>query len=89
RGRTGRRTAGRVIILVTNDTHDKIYLYASSKRVEKMRNIVIKLNKILKPILRVRPQANPMTQEEILRIQNTIGLKEQLSTSNGLFKTLK
>jgi len=77
RGRTGRKTPGRVIILATNNTYDMIYLYASSRRVKKMRNIASKLNSILKPILRTKPIANPMTQEEILRIQRISGLKHE------------
>ncbi len=79
RGRTGRKTAGRVVILATNDTYDMIYLYASSRRVEKMRNIASKLNSILKPVLRIRmkPKENPMTQEEILQIQRISGLKRE------------
>ncbi len=79
RGRTGRKTAGRVVILATNNTYDMIYLYASSRRVKKMRNIASKLNSILKPILRTRmkPITNPMTQEEILQIQRISGLKHE------------
>lgn len=79
RGRTGRKTAGRVVILATNNTYDMIYLYASFRRVRRMRNIVSKLNSILKPALRMKtkPLPNPMTQEEILRIQHTCGLKHE------------
>ncbi|MEM3538832.1 MAG: helicase-related protein, partial [Nitrososphaerales archaeon] len=79
RGRTGRKTAGRVVILATNDTYDMIYLYASSRRVKMMRSIASKLNSILKPVLRmkIKPALNPMTQEEILRIQLVSGLKRE------------
>ncbi len=73
RGRTGRRTAGRVIILATNDTYDTTYLYASYRRVERMRSIATKLNSILKPVLRLRPKppANPISHEELARIERT------------------
>ncbi len=79
RGRTGRKTAGKVMILVVNDTYDMIYLYVSSRRVEKMKSIASKLNSILKPVLRMgmKPQAEPMTQEEILEIQRITGLKRE------------
>ncbi|MEM3451886.1 MAG: helicase-related protein, partial [Nitrososphaerales archaeon] len=79
RGRTGRKTAGRVVILATNDTYDMIYLYASSRRVKTMRIIASKLNSILKPVLRtkMKPALNPMTQEEISRIQLVSGLKHE------------
>ena len=37
RGRTGRKTAGRVVILAAQDTNDMIYLYAAQNRVERMK----------------------------------------------------
>ena len=87
RGRTGRRTAGRAIILATNDTYDMIYLYASSRRVERMASIASKLNTMLRPVLRLRPRpvARPMTQEELAEIQRVTGLvaEPQLLVTEG------
>ena len=59
RGRTGRKTAGRVVILAAKDTYDMIYLYASQNRVERMKGITEKLNTVLKPVLRIRPRPAP------------------------------
>jgi len=73
RGRTGRRTPGKVTILATEDTHDIIYLYTSTKKVIKMREIASKLNSILAPIVRTRtrPKPNPMAKEEIAEVKRT------------------
>ncbi|HLE96464.1 MAG TPA: DEAD/DEAH box helicase [Candidatus Thermoplasmatota archaeon] len=43
RGRTGRRRAGRVVILVTKDTKDETYLWASRGKEKKMRDLVATL----------------------------------------------
>ena len=93
RGRTGRRTAGRAIILAANDTYDLIYLYASSRKVKRMRNIASKLNKVLKPILRMKmkPKAKPMTQEELLEIERKVGSRREpllIPSENKKFKDL-
>ena len=71
RGRTGRKTAGKTIILATSETYDMIYLYASSRRVEKMSSIASRLNSMLRPVLRLksRSEARPMSQEELSEIQ--------------------
>ena len=61
RGRTGRKTAGRVVILAAQNTNDMIYLYAAQNRVERMKEIAQKLNTALKPVLRVRPRPAPDT----------------------------
>lgn len=67
RGRTGRKTPGKVTILAANESLDMIYLYASRKRVERMRWIAENMNMKLQPILRkrVKPQPNPLTPYEI------------------------
>ncbi|MGB9727674.1 MAG: helicase-related protein [Nitrososphaeria archaeon] len=74
RGRTGRRTPGKVTILATEDTHDIIYLYTSTKKVAKMKEIASKLNTILTPILRTKqkPAPNPITREEVAKIKRTV-----------------
>jgi len=73
-GRTGRRAAGRVIILAAEGTNDMVYLYASQRRTERMKSISGTLNQKLKPILtsRVRPNPNPMTQEELHWLENSL-----------------
>lgn len=74
RGRTGRRAAGKVIILAAEGTNDMVYLYASQRRTERMKSITGTLNQKLKPILtsRVKPHPNPMTQEELHRLEKSL-----------------
>ncbi len=40
RGRTGRFREGEIIVLITKDTRDQAYYYASKKKEEKMKNIL-------------------------------------------------
>src|SRR5215203_1271623 len=70
RGRTGRNSAGQVIILATKDTIDMRHLYASKMRVEKMTNSLNNINTILKPINRSLITPNPMTLAELSIIEN-------------------
>ena len=67
KGRTGRKTAGKAIILAANNTFDIAYLYASRRRVERMRKIASTLNRELNPLMRPgpRPEPDPMTVEEL------------------------
>src|SRR5215467_5562688 len=65
RGRTGRKSAGCVIILAAKDTIDERYLNASNKRMEKMRQILSIIRPKLKPIQRTPVLTNPMTADEI------------------------
>jgi len=44
RGRTGRSSGGRVIVLITSDTRDEAYLWAENKREKKMDKIITKLS---------------------------------------------
>jgi len=44
RGRTGRSSGGRVIVLITSDTRDEAYLWAENKREKKMGKIITKLS---------------------------------------------
>src|SRR5487761_879564 len=70
RGRTGRKAAGRVIILATRDTNDIVYLHASQRRTARMGKIIETLNKKLEPVLRSRerPPHNPMCREELEKL---------------------
>lgn len=67
RGRTGRRTAGSVIILAAKDTIDERYLNASKRRMERMNQTLHTVNSILKPIKRTTTSLipDPMTAEDI------------------------
>ncbi len=70
RGRTGRKSAGSVIIFAANDTVDMRYLYASSRRIEKMQHLLSRINTTLKPIGRTSMATNPMTKEQLSLIEN-------------------
>ena len=65
RGRTGRKSSGSVIILAAKDTIDERYLYASKRRMEKMKQILSGLTMTLKPVQRDAIKASPMTADEI------------------------
>ncbi len=65
RGRTGRKSSGCVTILAAKDTIDERYLYASKRRMEKMKQILSSINPTLKPIQRTDVLANPMTADEV------------------------
>jgi Fanconi anemia group M protein len=65
RGRTGRKSSGCVIILAAKDTIDERYLYASKRRMEKMKQILSSLKATLRPIQRTNILANRMTADEL------------------------
>lgn len=65
RGRTGRKSSGCVTILAAKDTIDERYLYASKRRMEKMKQVLSNINTALKPIQRTDVIANPMTPDEV------------------------
>jgi ERCC4-related helicase len=65
RGRTGRKSSGRVIILAAKDTIDERYLYASKRRMEKMKQILSTISMTLKPVQRASMLADHMTTDEI------------------------
>ncbi len=52
KGRTGRKSIGKTVILAAKDTYDIAYLYASKRRLEKMKGIVASLNKQLRSFTR-------------------------------------
>jgi ERCC4-related helicase len=83
KGRTGRKTAGRAIILAAKDTFDIAYVYASKKRVEKMRKITRLLNRDLKPLIRLgpKPEEIPLTYEELNELEKKA---EKVDHSNEL-----
>jgi ERCC4-related helicase len=72
RGRTGRKTAGNVIILAAKDTIDERYLNASKRRVQKMKQVLSLVDAELKPANRSIIPPNPMTDEEMEMLHSTI-----------------
>jgi len=75
RGRTGRKSAGRAVILTARNTFDMAYLYSSKRRVERMRRIIRSLNRDLKPLIRLgpKPEPQPLTPEEIAELEKKAG----------------
>lgn len=69
RGRTGRKAAGSVIILAANDTIDARHLYASKRRVEKMKESLSAINAVLTPVNRAFLEPNHMTAEELAALE--------------------
>jgi len=69
RGRTGRRRAGRVIVLVTRDTKDEAYLWSSKKKEQQMRRELDSLKRKLRTRkgLPVEPSTvqRPLTRVEL------------------------
>jgi ERCC4-related helicase len=69
KGRTGRKSAGLVLVLASNNTVDTRYHRASQKRLEKMKKSVDAVKASLKPLARFHPVANPMSEEELSNIE--------------------
>jgi Fanconi anemia group M protein len=77
RGRTGRRVAGKVTILIAEDTVDEAFYWSSISRARKMKKIISQLNRKLPELLKetARPAITLMdyqqqTQKAITSIQN-------------------
>jgi ERCC4-related helicase len=71
RGRTGRKAAGRAIILAAEGTADMVYLRAAERRTEGMKAIASSLNQMLRPVARsmARPPPEPMGEEQLLELE--------------------
>ncbi len=73
RGRTGRKAAGKAIILAAEGTADTVYLHAAERRTERMKAIASSLNQGLKPMARPavggRPPPEPMGEEQLLELE--------------------
>jgi len=67
KGRTGRKDIGKTVILAANDTYDIAYLYASKRRMEKMKSIAASLNAQTKSMTRrgTRPVPRLIPKSEI------------------------
>ena len=55
KGRTGRRVAGKVSILIAEDTLDETFYWSSLSRARKMRKIISQLNKKLPQLIKEKP----------------------------------
>jgi len=67
KGRTGRRAIGKTVILAAKETADIVYLYASKRRVTKMKSVVAHLNTQIGPLARhgVKPTVSPIPRSAI------------------------
>jgi ERCC4-related helicase len=72
RGRTGRMSAGSVIILAAKETIDERNLHASKRRIQKMKQTLSSLLTSLKPIIRNSLSTNPLTSDDISSLDKTI-----------------
>ena len=85
RGRTGRKAAGRVVILATEGTNDMVYLYAAERRTERMKEITSSLNERMRPVvarLSERPPPDPMSEEQVESLES-LQPEAPLSTVKG------
>jgi Fanconi anemia group M protein len=70
RGRTGRNSAGLVILLAMKDSIDVQYLNASTRRVEKMKESLASIKTTFRPLTReAQFKLNPMTADELITIE--------------------
>jgi ERCC4-related helicase len=67
KGRTGRRSMGKTVILAAKETADIAYLYASKRRVTKMKQVVAQLNTQIGPLARrgVKPALSSMPRSAL------------------------
>lgn len=69
RGRTGRRSSGRVIILATKDTIDEKRVDAGKKKIERMRDMIKSIAIQLPKISRIPYPENIMDSKEIEKLE--------------------
>ena len=67
RGRTGRKRAGRVVILITKDTRDQAYFYASMKKESAMRKRLVALSDELKEERKECKEGGPLSEKKPLK----------------------
>jgi len=84
RGRTGRRRAGKVIILVTKDTRDEAYLWSSRRKELQMRRELESLKRKLRARKGLPPEEKvhkPLTKLEIegMMVEKPLREKEEMS----------
>ncbi|MGB9758917.1 MAG: helicase-related protein [Thermoproteota archaeon] len=83
RGRTGRKSPGKVVVLSTSGTADVAYFFSSYKKVKKMKKIIEQLNLTLQRSKRSKLSyfIDKMTQEDILALQNSNSKQEEVKES--------
>ena len=77
KGRTGRKSSGNVIILAAKDTVDMRILFASKRRMEKMKTIFTSIKTILNPISRVPIPYNRLTELELADLDKNLNLEQK------------
>jgi len=79
RGRTGRRVAGKVTILIAESTLDEAFYWASVKGAERMKRMIKRLNKKLPQMLKERREKAASTIEKpVLKKPLTSFVPEEL-----------
>lgn len=76
KGRTGRKSSGNVIILAAKDTVDMRILFASKRRIEKMKTIFKSMKTILNPISRVSVPYNRLTELELVDLDKNLNIEQ-------------
>jgi ERCC4-related helicase len=76
KGRTGRKSSGNVIILAAKDTVDMRILFASKRRIEKMKTIFKSMKTILNPISRVSVPYNRLTELELVNLDKNLNIEQ-------------
>src|ERR671922_1418504 len=92
RGRTGRNSPGMVILLAMKDSIDERYLYASKRRIEKMKQLLSNVSTTLRPLTReAQFKLNPMTADELIiidkrnkRVKDRLSETVRLAVTQGL-----
>ena len=77
KGRTGRKSSGNVIILAAKDTVDMRILFASKRRIEKMKTIFKSMKTILNPISRVSAPYNRLTELELVDLDKNLNIEQK------------
>ena len=86
KGRTGRKSSGNVIILAAKDTVDMRILFASKRRMEKMKTIFTSMKTILNPISRVPIPYNRLTELELADLDKNLNLEQKKLNEKELLK---
>ena len=84
KGRTGRKSKGSVVILVTKDTVDTRILYASKRKVEKMKMLLNTIKTKLEPIDRQILKPDPYTENELNQLYLMIKKQKVLDNSKTM-----
>ena len=84
KGRTGRKSSGNVIILAAKDTVDMRILFASKRRIEKMKTIFNSMKTILNPISRVTVPYNRFTELELEDLNKNLNREQKLINKKEL-----